>query len=522
MGRPDSVTTPGGQQTFQYDRLLRLKQRTAQGASTAYEYDNLSNLLTTTETHGITTYGYDWLSRLTSADYPTQAADAWTYDQVGNRLSSADVGDVIAHNERNELRMYGNLTFSYDAQGNQTERRENGAVAQRFIYDAENRLIRVEDGSGGVIARYEYDPFGRRLWKEVNGERTYFFYADEGLIAEFDENGKELRSYGYQPDSTWGTNPLWLKAGGKYYWYRNDHLGTPQTLVDSASTVVWQARYTAFGKADIQVETIENHLRFPGQYFDAETGLHYNFHRYYDPEIGRYTQVDPIGLAGGINSYAYVGMNPTGGIDPLGLWHAGAIADWYDEQVSISVAGLNELTADSLNPKVHLIAAELQVAMYMGGGLMDMLRLGEGMGEGGWGYVKDPIRAMVWAGAIAKVAQAAQGVTTTACGVAEAAESNYVQRFLQANPRFNKFIGKGLMEVHHRIPQIFYRNGIVNGDPHAVSNLYALPRDIHRTVVTPAWNTFRVQNPNATSAQIVEFAINMDRTIAPWINTIGR
>ena len=369
MGRPDSVTTPGGQQTFQYDRLLRLKQRTAQGASTAYEYDNLSNLLTTTETHGITTYGYDWLSRLTSADYPTQAADAWTYDQVGNRLSSADVGDVIAHNERNELRVYGDLTFGYDANGNQTDRRENGAVAQRFIYDAENRLIRVEDGSGGVIARYEYDPFGRRLWKEVNGERTYFFYADEGLIAEFDENGKELRSYGYQPDSTWGTNPLWLKAGGKYYWYRNDHLGTPQTLVDSASTVVWQARYTAFGKAEIQVETVENPLRFPGQYFDAETGLHYNYHRYYDPETGRYTQPDPIGFAGGdVNWYAYVGNDPINWIDPLGLLEA-EIGLWGKTAATIAkieaiLAALNAVRVPVMNPGIAIAVVTGAIVFY--------------------------------------------------------------------------------------------------------------------------------------------------------------
>ena len=89
--------------------------------------------------------------------------------------------------------------------------------------------------------------------------------------------------------------------------------------MDAAGNVVWQARSTAFGKAEIQVETVENPLRFPGQYFDAETGLHYNFHRYYDPETGRYTQADPIGLAGGINSYAYVGNNPVNLLDPYGL-----------------------------------------------------------------------------------------------------------------------------------------------------------------------------------------------------------
>ncbi len=104
-------------------------------------------------------------------------------------------------------------------------RKSAGSVAIKYIYNVQNRLIRVEDElSGLVIAEYGYDPFGRRLWKEVDGTRTYFFYSDEGLIAEYDDNGNEIRSYGYQPDSLWTTDPLWLKQNGQYYWYQNDHL----------------------------------------------------------------------------------------------------------------------------------------------------------------------------------------------------------------------------------------------------------------------------------------------------------
>ncbi len=199
-------------------------------------------------------------------------------------------------------------------------RKSAGSVAVNYIYDVANRLIRVEDElSSLVIAEYGYDPFGRRLWKEVDGTRTYFFYSDEGLVAEYDESGNELRTYGYQPDSMWTTDPLWLKEGGQYYWYQNDHLGTPQKLIDINGTVVWSAQYTAFGEAQIQVETVTNNLRFPGQYEDAETGLHYNWFRYYDPEIGRYLRVDPIGLKGGINLYMYGNDNPLKHFDPNGL-----------------------------------------------------------------------------------------------------------------------------------------------------------------------------------------------------------
>ncbi len=81
----------------------------------------------------------------------------------------------------------------------------DGQVVREYMYHAANRLVRVEDGINTVIAEYDYDPFGRRLWKEVGGIRTYFFYSEEGLIGEYDASGNEIKTYGYKPDSTWTT-----------------------------------------------------------------------------------------------------------------------------------------------------------------------------------------------------------------------------------------------------------------------------------------------------------------------------
>ncbi|WP_191630261.1 RHS repeat domain-containing protein, partial [Pseudomonas fluorescens] len=106
------------------------------------------------------------------------------------------------------------------------------------------------------------------------------------------------------------------------FYYQLDHLGTPQELTDYSGDIVWSAQYDAYGKVATLTLAGEDYLnqplRFQGQYFDGESGLHYNRHRYYDPRLGRYLTPDPIKLAGGLNQYQYV-PNPTGWVDPLGL-----------------------------------------------------------------------------------------------------------------------------------------------------------------------------------------------------------
>ena len=105
------------------------------------------------------------------------------------------------------------------------------------------------------------------------------------------------------------------------YYYLNNHLGTPLLMTDKDGKVVWEAYYEPFGEAEVDsYSTITNNFRFPGQYYDEETGLHYNYFRYYDPKTGRYLTPDPIGFLGGeLNLFSYVNNNPINLIDPLGL-----------------------------------------------------------------------------------------------------------------------------------------------------------------------------------------------------------
>ena len=106
----------------------------------------------------------------------------------------------------------------------------------------------------------------------------------------------------------------------------NDHLGTPQQLLNGETgAVAWQAAYLPLGEAQVQVSAVTNNLRFPGQYFDAETGLHYNWNRYYDPASGRYISADLIGLNGGLNLYNYIDNNPINLYDIFGLAKVGDV-----------------------------------------------------------------------------------------------------------------------------------------------------------------------------------------------------
>ena len=204
--------------------------------------------------------------------------------------------------------------YAYDAAGNIV----SDGLHTDYFYSQNNRLIRVEI-DGATIAEYAYDAFERRVKKVADGVTTHFHYDLNGLlISETNGNGNPRRDYVYL-----NGEPVAMKTyGGSagWYWFVNDHLGTPQKMVDEAGSVVWAAAYAPFGEARVYSDEITNNLRFPGQYYDVETGLHYNWHRYYDPVTGRYWTPDPIGLDGGLNVYAYAGNDPVDFIDPLGLF----------------------------------------------------------------------------------------------------------------------------------------------------------------------------------------------------------
>jgi len=243
-------------------------------------------------------YGYDANGNITSMTDARnlEGAASYTYQAGTNRLT--------------HIEGIPSINFGYDNNGNITT--EN---TWTYVYDLSNQLIRVLDGSN-PIAEYTYNGAGQRIKKVAQGTTTIYHYDLHGhLIAETNQSGQMLAEYTYVGNQLLAM----IRPGEAVYYYHNDHLGTPRVLTNESQTVVWRAVYTPFGEAEVEVATVQNPFRFPGQYYDQETGLHYNYFRYYDPTTGRYVTPDPIGLEGGINLFPYVANNPISWMDPEGL-----------------------------------------------------------------------------------------------------------------------------------------------------------------------------------------------------------
>lgn len=286
-------------------------------------YDEAGNVKAVNDINNTSvTYAYDATGRLVSAlDSKTGGFGslAWAYDPNGNRLvetrNASTLPYVYDPSGSNWLYQRGSDTRTKTASGNTASM--SGAA---FTYDGYNRL--ATSTTAAEVTTYTYNALGERIRKaNQNGLSTVFHYGPNGeLLYEQDANGN-TKAY------VWlGGRPLArIDNDAQIYYYHIDHLGTPQAMTDASGATVWKADYEPFGKATVKVGKIENNLRFPGQYYNRETGLHYNYFRDYDPTTGRYTEFDVIGLRGGLNGYLYANANPLSFTDPLGLVSLGEV-----------------------------------------------------------------------------------------------------------------------------------------------------------------------------------------------------
>ncbi|MHB1401827.1 MAG: RHS repeat-associated core domain-containing protein [Thiobacillus sp.] len=285
-------------------------------------YDPAGNITSLADIdNSLLSFSYDSMDRLTGASDTVANSFgnlAWTYDPNGNRESETrNAGtEPYAYSPPNWLYQKGSDPRTKTASGNTASSTAIGS----FTYDGFNRL--ATSVTAAETTTYTYNALGERMKKiNQNGLSTVFHYGPNGeLLWEKDANGN-TRAYVWLD----GRPLVRIDNDASIYYYHVDHLGTPQAMTNSMGAVVWKADYEPFGKATVKVNTVENNLRFPGQYYDRETGLHYNYFRDYDPSTGRYIESDPIGLDGGSNIYGYANQNPVTFTDPLGLTAEGVL-----------------------------------------------------------------------------------------------------------------------------------------------------------------------------------------------------
>ncbi|MBU0677138.1 MAG: hypothetical protein KJ626_03400 [Verrucomicrobia bacterium] len=294
---PQTITYPGGTTVhiLRSDDGSVASIRTSDPAGNPlyddrYKYSPEGKLLEAESEGRTLTFDYDLGGRLVGVEDASQqqsyVLETFSYDDVGNMMSKA--GTAFEYEDGYRLTGYGDTSCTYDPDGNLV-RKETSEKVLDFTYNAAGYLTEVRDGLGDVVAEYGYNAQGLRMWKQVDGEVTYFHYTGDKLAGEYDAAGNPIRIYGQYPGSP--NYPLFIKQGDEYYWMINDGRGAVRKIVDSSGQVVWAGEYDSYGSRTESINTIDNPLGMAGMYYDEETGLYYNG-GYYDPEVGRYVTPD--------------------------------------------------------------------------------------------------------------------------------------------------------------------------------------------------------------------------------------
>ncbi len=346
---------------YAYDKAGRVAQIQRQyGGLQQYHYDNRGRLATYVSGGEPHHYQFDAANNLVHHAKPASSIPA-VYTLHYN--TGKNDGAEPVYVKHNRLTRNQDKHYHYDEQGNRTlESYGNGTVQTRYFYNSQNQLTLIQSSVAKhttQVMNFSYDALGRRCGKYVtryqnnrakSQTRTAFLWDGDVLLAEQStvidlDSDKPVPKVSFdKPDAIYihrpnSFEPLmqlrqpldselpkeeWLpKPTYSVYYYLNDHLGTPQELLNKHGELVWQANTSPYGAIlKLGTNLIHNPIRLPGQYEDSETGLYYNRFRYYNPSDGSYINQDPIGLAGGLNLYNYP-RDPVNFFDPLGLSSCG-------------------------------------------------------------------------------------------------------------------------------------------------------------------------------------------------------
>ncbi len=330
---------------FSYDALSRRTQMTRpNGVNTNYTYDSLSRLLSvlhqtgastidgatytvdatgnrtskTDQMAGVTSnYSYDAIYELTQVTQAASQTESYTYDPLGNRLSSLTV-PTSSYNASNQLTSNSNATYTYDNNGNTLNKTDSTGTTS-YTWDFENRLMSVTlPGTGGTVT-FKYDPMGRRIYKSFSaGTTSVYAYDGDDLIEETNASGGVVARYTQTTDKI--DEPVAMLRSGATSYYQADGLGSITSLSSTAGALAQTYTFDSFGKQVSSSGSLINPFQFTSREFDTETNLYYFRERYYDPQPGRFLSEDPAWFDAGINFYTYVRNNPINFTDPSGLY----------------------------------------------------------------------------------------------------------------------------------------------------------------------------------------------------------
>lgn len=353
LDRLTQEVTPQGTITYSFDKAHRRTAQTVTGQpSLAYAYDNASRLTqiqqgggrqitfgydaasrmtTSTLANGIVaTYSYDDANQLTAISYAnggTVVGDVtYTYDAGGRRINlggslyeafspQATTADAI-YDINNKLTQRNGISYTYDNNGSLT-----ADGTRTYTWDVRNRLTQIKQGAA-TIATFQYDAQGRRSSKTVSGATTRYLYDGLNAVQELSSTGVPLANVVSAGLDQW----VWRTEGSSTKHFLADKLGTTRALTDDAKAISTRYQYEPYGETTTSGAASTNPSQYTGREND-QTGLYYYRARYYHPTLKRFISEDPIGLAGGINTYTYVAGNPLRYADPLGLAPVGTIPD---------------------------------------------------------------------------------------------------------------------------------------------------------------------------------------------------
>ncbi len=331
FGPATQYTFASGGQTLvkTYDANYRATDIAGSAINLHFALDQLGNINKEGDASGVPTpnesYQYDPLYRLKEVDNATGALwQKYSYSKTGDRLSknTASITPVDVYHYATGTHHLSSITGadasarSFDANGNTTALQANGWT-YGLGYNNTNRLSLIQQ-NGSTIMQYKLDGWGERVRKvPTSGSATEYVYDETGKLLYEYVGPTSNRSYIWADDTLIAT----VEADSSIHYIYTDHLGTPRAVTSTTSSTpiwTWPWLQNPFGEKPASGSGYALNVRFPGQYFDAETGLNYNYFRDYEPAAGRYVQSDPIGLEAGVNTYSYALDSPTTFLDSYG------------------------------------------------------------------------------------------------------------------------------------------------------------------------------------------------------------